>query len=242
MMNRSTINSNPWAIFPVSIGAPLSNLGASMAEQSGNLFSLSTQRRGEWAHGKALAHGSYRAVASLHRGINLSASVDMEAQLSGEARKVAVAAFSVGGRLSAGLSLQAAFPIDLFREAGMVARFQAQLEAAAWVAAEIGLDLQALLGLIGKRASKPWLSLMNVFLNEFDIRAGVWGKASFSAQVFAEAAIVGHLIPLEAHRRVSRCRLKRTRGSNGAPEWCSSSTLGLKTETVPDSWTDWRIN
>src|SRR3712207_440995 len=102
-----------------------------MAETADNLFSLSREgRRGEWAHGKALAYGSYRAVADIRRGLNLSASVDLEARLSGEARKVAVAAFSVGGRLAAGLSLQAAFPIDLFREAGIVARFQAQLEAA----------------------------------------------------------------------------------------------------------------
>jgi hypothetical protein len=157
-----------------------------------NLFSLQEQGDAGWAHGRAFATGAASASASFRRGMDLSASIDLEGGLGGDLGKSLGA--SLGGRASAGLSLQAAFPLDLFKEAGLVARLQAQAAAAAFVRAEVNLDADDFSELLRGRLSGPWLELVPIFLEEVRIRAGLWAHVSVSAQLLAEAAIVGNLL------------------------------------------------
>ncbi len=162
-----------------------------------NLFSLDGyhEARTNWAHGQAFASAAGRAVASLHRGIDFGASIDLEAQLSGVVRDGVMATFAAGGDIKAGLTLQAALPLDLFKEAGLVARLQAQAEAAAFIKAEVGLDADLFHQLIREKLSGPWQDLALILFDELEVGAGVWGRAAFAAEAEAEAALVGSLMP-----------------------------------------------
>src|SRR5437868_13413671 len=88
-----------------------------MTQQLAGVFSIKTETSHDgWAHGKAFASGAYGAVASLHRGITLSAQAALDVGLSGDAQlaDAAKASFSAGADVKAGLSLEAALPLDLF--------------------------------------------------------------------------------------------------------------------------------
>ena len=128
---------------------------------------------------------------------DLSASIDFTAKLQGEARDGAIASFAAGADVAAGLSLIAAFPLDLFHEAGLIARLQAQLEAAAFVNADLGLEAHTFENRLRQNLKGPWLDLAEIFLEELVIEAGFWAKASFAAEAVAEAALVGSLIPVQ---------------------------------------------
>ena len=170
-----------------------------MPSDSRNLFALQTESsRDSWFHGKAFAGGGYKAVASLHRGVSLSVEGALDVGLSGNAeiRDAADASLAAGADVKAGLGLEAAFPLDLFSEAGIVARFQAQAEAAAWVRAQIGLEFALFRRLLQDdvKLSGVWLELANIFIDESNLQAGLWGKASFSAEVVGQAAVYGSLV------------------------------------------------
>jgi hypothetical protein len=167
----------------------------------GTLFSLSTRgHKGGWAHGQAWAYGEYAAVAKIHRGIDLGAWLRVDAGASAELRKALYAAFAVGGRLDVGLRLQAAIPLDLFGEFGFVTRMQAQVSASAFLSAEVGLDLGAFRELLRNRAASKWFDVIEIFLEETRMGAGVYAKGSVAASAVAEVCFVGNLIQLENGR------------------------------------------
>lgn len=159
-----------------------------------NLFSLQEQGDAGWAHGRALATGNAEASASLHRGIDLSAGIDVSGEVGGDVGKGVEASLSAGGMLTGGLSFKAAYPLDLFSEAGLVARLRAQAAAAAFIRAEIALDSQVFAQQLRDQFVGPWLKLVDIFLSEVKIGAGLWGKVAASIQLLAEAAIVGNLL------------------------------------------------
>jgi hypothetical protein len=159
------------------------------------LFSVRDEGDAGWAHGRAFATGVATTNASFRRGIDLSASIDLEAALDVEASKILKVELAAGGMASAGLSLTAASPLDLFTEAGLVARLRAQAAAAAFVRADIGLDLADLAKSVAEELKGPWREIAEIFMSadEVVIGAGLWAAASISAQALAEAAIVGSL-------------------------------------------------
>src|SRR5262245_123194 len=112
-----------------------------MPGRNQELFSISAETpNGVPIHASAVAAGSAAATANFRRGIDLSAGFDFRAEASAQldgdlAAKVAA---GIGGR--GGLALQVYFPLDLFSEAGLVARFRAQIEAAAFVRATVSLS------------------------------------------------------------------------------------------------------
>src|SRR6266487_3183257 len=94
-----------------------------MAQRT-ELFSLSASTpEGAFAHGKALASGSAEARASLRRGVDLSASVQVEGHVSGEAGSQLAAGLTgdvqAGGGLviEAGIWGRASFAAELYGEA-----------------------------------------------------------------------------------------------------------------------------
>src|SRR4249919_3048484 len=82
-------------------------------------------------HGAAAASGRASASAALERGLDLSARVEIGANVDASIRDQVSGTFTGGVAGKAGIALQAKLPLDLFREAGIVARVQAQAEAAA---------------------------------------------------------------------------------------------------------------
>jgi hypothetical protein len=145
-------------------------------------------------HGRALATGTYDASASFHRGIDLSLGIDVSAQVSADIRDAATASLSAGVGVRAGLALQAAFPLDLFTEAGLVARFRAQAAAAAYLNARIGLPIDVFRGMVREQLPPGWAPFADIFLSELLVEAGFWARASFAAEVLAEATVTGTLL------------------------------------------------
>src|SRR6266567_4439434 len=168
-----------------------------MAQRT-ELFSLSASTPdGAFAHGKALASGSAEARASWRRGVDLSASVQVEGHVSGEAGSQLAAGLTGDVQAGGGLTLQAAIPIDLFdpqARAGLVARLQAQAAASASIAATVSLEVESFRQLLGTRFAPPFEQLLDVFLDELVIEAGIWGRASFAAELYGEALLAGSLM------------------------------------------------
>lgn len=160
-----------------------------------NIYAL--QRRGDWEHGHVVGDVGFKATASIHRGIDFSAQLegDIEAKFSTELARAVEATFGIGADVQAGLALQAACPVDLFTgQAGLVARLEAEAEAAAWVTVQLALELDALRDLIVKELPDSWIPVVDAFLAEVEIRAGLFGKASASAEIIAQAVLAGSFV------------------------------------------------
>src|SRR5947207_686126 len=89
-------------------------------------------------HGDAIARASVHTAADFHRGIDLSAGFDLAAEVDASVRDGVTASIGGGVGASAGVAFQANFPLDLFHQAGVIARLQAQIEASAFVSAKLG--------------------------------------------------------------------------------------------------------
>jgi hypothetical protein len=171
------------------------------AGASANLFSISTSSPGEArAHGAALAYGRARAGFTLHRGIDAQVSFEAQAHADADVRDAIAGGIAGGVDVGAGLGLRLAFPLDLFEEAGVVARLQAEAEAAAYVQAQLGLELAPLRELVRARFEGPMRELCDIFLEEAALEAGVWARAAFAAELLAEATLTGSLVPSQDGR------------------------------------------
>jgi hypothetical protein len=171
------------------------------AGASANLFSISTSSPGEArAHGAALAYGRARAGFTLRRGIDTQVSFEAQAHADADVRNAIAGGIAGGVDVGAGLGLRLAFPLDLFEEAGVVARLQAQAEAAAYVQAQLGLELAPLRELVRARFEAPMREFCDIFLEEAALEAGVWARAAFAAELLAEATLTGSLLPSQDGR------------------------------------------
>jgi hypothetical protein len=159
------------------------------------VFNLAARNDPEnWVHCKALFYGNLAAVANLNRGIDLKAEIDVATKLSADLQKLLVANVTGGADAAAMLQLEAAFPIDLFKEAGVIAQLTAEAEAAAWITAEVGLDIATLEQMARVKLSGIWLELLEIFLAELTVSAGIWAGVSFSAEAYGRAYLVGNLV------------------------------------------------
>jgi hypothetical protein len=171
------------------------------AQASANLFSISASSPSDGrAHGAALAYGSARAGFTLHRGLDTQVSFEAQAHADASIRDVIAGSVAGGVDVGAGLGLRLAFPLDLFEQAGVVARLQAQAEAAAFVQVQLGLQLAAVQDLVRERFQGPMRELCDIFLDEATLEAGVWARAAFAAELLAEATLTGSLVPSEDGR------------------------------------------
>jgi len=138
-------------------------------------------------HGAAAASGRASASAALERGLDLSARVEIGANVDASIRDQVSGTFTGGVAGKAGIALQAKFPLDLFREAGIIARVQAQAEAGAYLRAALGLELQVFRDLVRGQFEGPLRELCDIFLEEAVVEAGLWARAAFAAEIVAEA-------------------------------------------------------
>ena len=145
-------------------------------------------------HGAATASGRASASAALERGLDLSARVEIGANVDASIRDEVSGTFTGGVAGKGGVALQAKFPLDLFREAGIVARVQAQAEAGAYLRATLGLELQAFRDLVRGQFEGPLRELCDIFLEEAVVEAGLWARAAFAAEIVAEATLTGSLV------------------------------------------------
>jgi hypothetical protein len=164
---------------------------------SANLFTLSESGNiGETGRAQAAVSGLLTAGGSLYRGIDLSAGLDVTATASAEVRDGLAASVSAGAGARVGSSLRAVFPLDLFDQAGVVAGLRLQAEASAFIRATVGLELSEFRQLVRERVARPWNELLEIFFDEVTVEAGMWGRASFAAQLMAEATVVGNFVTL----------------------------------------------
>src|SRR5204863_611750 len=82
---------------------------------------------------------------------------------------------------------------------GFVARFQAQAAVAAYASATLALSASEFRRLVRENTEWPLEGLLEIFVDEVEVSAGVWGRASFAAEVFGEAVLAGSLLPTAAH-------------------------------------------
>src|SRR6266851_3962979 len=150
------------------------------------------------AHAGAYLQASAQAGWSSRRGIDLTAGYDLQGKVNAAAGGSGVAAsFSAGVDISGALKVQAALPVDLFSAdgAGLIARLQAKLALTAFVTAAISLDRGVLEQTVRADFGGPMSSLLDIVLDELDISAGFWGRASLAIQALGEAVLAGTLLP-----------------------------------------------
>jgi hypothetical protein len=148
--------------------------------------------------GRAFGRATASAEATSHRGFHLLLGAEATAQADASIREVLAASLSAGIGAKATVELAAAFPLDLFREAGVVARLDASAEAAAWLRAAVGLDLYSFQTAVHARFRGVLADLSDIFLDEARVEAGLWARAAFAAEVRGEAALTGSLLPTAA--------------------------------------------
>ena len=95
----------------------------------------------------ATEQGSLHAGAEFRRGVRLGASFQLAAEAQGALGSALAAEVAAGVSAKAAVSLDVGFPLDLFDEAGIVARFRAQAEAAAYLRVRVALSASELASL-----------------------------------------------------------------------------------------------
>jgi hypothetical protein len=162
------------------------------------LFRLgATTPPNSFAHASAYVQASAQVGVSTRRGIDLTAGFDLQGKVEAGAGASGVgASFAAGVDVSGTLAVQAALPIDLFSAegAGLIARLQAQLAVTAFASAALSLDRAVLEGEVRAKFGEPMSSLLDIVLEELDIEAGLWGRASLAIEAIGEAALAGTLL------------------------------------------------
>lgn len=147
-------------------------------------------------HGSALVRLDAQGVARLHRGIDLQAGAELEARFQGEVGDALKASLTVGADAKLQAALQAAVPLDLFTAAGVIARLELAAEAAVFVGLDVRLAADEFEQLVRARLGEGLLvDLLDIFLDETEIGAGVWARAAFAAELVGEASLTGSLLP-----------------------------------------------
>jgi hypothetical protein len=165
---------------------------------SGDIFSLSGQ--GEFQEG--IVHGkigggarlSFDAEAELCHGVDISLAAEALAEIEGLISMLLPAIRGEGAAFaSAGVRASAQLSPNLFDKAGFTAHVEAQVQASVAGSIAIGLDFQTIAQMARQQLSDLAYGIFIAFLNELVIEAGVWGKASFSANAGAHLEVNGTL-------------------------------------------------
>ncbi|MGI0027022.1 MAG: hypothetical protein ACREAD_04195 [Nitrosopumilaceae archaeon] len=176
-----------------------------MAEASTLFSSNKGTNFGKWGHGEAFVVAGADAVASLRRGINLSAQADIEGGLDADVHNGFAGTFKTGASAKAEISLTAAFPLDLFEGAGLIVRLAARAQASAFVELEIGIDNSLFEQMLHDKLNNTWAELADIFIDETSIEAGIWASASLSIMAYVEAALAGCFLPSPGNQAGFTC-------------------------------------
>ena len=166
---------------------------------SGEVFRLgATTPPNAFAHASAYVQASAQADWSLRRGIDFTVGFDLQGKVDAEAGSSGVSgSFAAGVDVSGALAIQAELPIDLFSVdgAGLIARLRAKLALTAFVSAALTLDRSVLEQTLRANFGEPMSSLLDIVLEELDLEAGLWGRASLAIEALGEAVLAGTLLP-----------------------------------------------
>lgn len=163
------------------------------------LFDIKTPTPvGAGLHGQASASGALQAGVDFHRGVDLTTSLDLVGKVGSETAGLVRAALSAGGSVRGAGEFQVGLPLDLFsaKGGGLLALLRVQLEAAGFVEATVEVDAQFAEKLLGSMPG-PLAGLIDIFLDELVINAGVWAHAGVCAQLVAEVKLTGSLLPVD---------------------------------------------
>jgi hypothetical protein len=163
------------------------------AQAEGNLFTIQKGGFQAWAHGKAFATAS----AAINRGFKLDLEGDVSVSGGGNAQAFnsVLAKLQAGIGLDIALDVEVGFPLDLFSQAGLIARLQLITEAKAFARLDVNLLVGEFTSQLTSRLPKAWGTLIQIFLDEVEIGAGVFGRIAFAAEIVGEAVLVGSLLP-----------------------------------------------
>ena len=162
------------------------------AQAEGNLFKIQQGGLQAWAHGKAFA----TAKAAINRGFQIDLAAGASGSAGGNAQAgPVVGTFQAGAGLNIALDVQVGFPLDLFSQAGLIARLQLLSEAVAFAKLDVNLLLGDFTNQLTAKLPSGWGTLIQIFLEEVQIGAGVFGKVVFAAEIVGEAVLVGSLLP-----------------------------------------------
>jgi hypothetical protein len=146
-------------------------------------------------HGGVTAAALATASASFGRTLDISAQFDVEANLNGSAGEVISASLEGGLQGHVGARIRAGFPLDLFYGCGLIVQGRLEASASAYVKASVKLELDALRDAIAIDLDPIMSDLLEVFLEEVNVEAGIWARAQFAAAAVGEISILGNLLP-----------------------------------------------
>ncbi len=134
--------------------------------------------------------------AQLKRGISIELGIEGLAQVDARLQKYLAAQITGQVQAQAKLLGQVQVPMNLFSEVGLAIRLQAIAEIAAAVQASIGLNIGDFIQLVEEELDFRGFQtrLFRIFMEEIDIGVGVYAKAAFTAQAYANLIISGSFI------------------------------------------------
>ena len=164
-----------------------------------NIFEVSSETpTDQWAYGKAAARAWLTGSMRADDGLDFSGEFDAQfsAKFGADALKgVASLSGDLSGAAHAGIRLQAGMPLDLFEQAGIVARLRleasANVRASVTAAMSVGEMRQLVTGALPAE-SRPYVDIV---LDEITIGATVWARASFAAMIISELVAAIDLFP-----------------------------------------------
>jgi hypothetical protein len=164
-----------------------------------NIFDVSSETpTDQWAYGSAAARAWLTGSMRADDGLDFSGEFDAQfsAKFGADALKgVASLSGDLSGAAHAGIRLQAGMPLDLFEQAGIVARLRleasANVRASVTAAMSVGEMRQLVTGALPVE-SRPYVDIV---LDEITVGATVWARASFAAMVISELVAAIDLFP-----------------------------------------------
>jgi len=166
-----------------------------------NVFSLNTSDpEGAWLHGRTMARAWFTGSLRADEQLDLSAEFDakVSAQVgAGVAQALASLSAEFTGSAHAGLRLQVAAPMDLFVGAGLLARARMEASVTAQLQVIAALSLGALQQKVMDEVPIESRDYVRIFLEEANIRAGIWARGAFAAMAVAELVATASLFPTD---------------------------------------------
>ena len=182
------------------------------------------------------AYATFSAEAELRRGVNFDLGLEALAELDASLRRFLAGSLEADVHGTLRVRGQMQTPLNLFKESGAIVRLQAAAELAAGASLTLGLSVGDFLDLVKQDPAMQGLPyrLLEVFLEEVTIGAGVYGKAALSAMAYANLAGKTWDIVIDTAQQVSWTReaVAALKGSAGRFMYVSSTGVFLPYRTV----------
>ena len=174
----------------------------------------------------------FRTNAQLKRGIDLEIGASAMAELNVAFTKFLAAGIEGRAEAMAQLKAQIQAPLDLFSEAGLAVRLQAVAQLALSARFAVGISIGDFLQLAyqDSRITGIYIRLLEVFLEELEIQAGVRGRVAYSAMAYFNMVIAGRLVEDSINKLKPGFTIAMNCGVGlkGGGGWGFFANLGLK--------------